>query len=118
MSSAWRPNRLDADGVTVHRDVAHAADYNDATMLRRWNVGNGTIRLELVRSATPGTMRRARLVADYEDEGVAVQEVVMCSDELEEAKATARLEAKIMTASARPIVSPIPASRPDRVPAG
>jgi hypothetical protein len=47
-------------------------------------------------------MRIVQLLAEYEDAGVDVQQVVQCQDELEEAREAERLELLILTASIRP----------------
>jgi hypothetical protein len=97
----WSPNRLDADGVTQHARVAHAADYSVELPLYHLEVGNGTIFCRVLKSPSPAK-RIVQLVAEYTDAGVEVLQVVQCESEAEETRELERLERRILEASRRP----------------
>jgi len=97
----WRPNRLDSDGVTVHRDVANAADYSIDVVLYRHQVGTGSIVCRMLKSPTPAR-RIVQLVATYLEEGIQTDRIVQCTSETEEIAQLERLERIILKASRRP----------------
>jgi hypothetical protein len=95
---SWGP-RKDPDGVVQHRAVATAGTYRvDKTLWRR-KVAGGTITCELLRRVEGPGKRPVRLIADYEDAGVACQDVIYCETPMEEQEAMGRLERKILKAS-------------------
>jgi hypothetical protein len=91
--------RKDPDGVVQHRAVATAGTYRVAQILWRRKVAGGTIRCELLRRVEGPGMRPVRLVADYDDAGVACQDVIYANTPMEEQEAAGRLERKILKAS-------------------
>lgn len=93
--------RHDADG-TVHRRVRNIGTYSEVTTLRRIRIGTGSIEVRLAKNAAGPGRRIVQLVADYNDAGVAVQHVVQCDDELDEARQLQRLERLILEAMRRP----------------
>jgi hypothetical protein len=101
VSPAWRPPRLDSDGVTVHADVAHAAEYSIETPLYVRTVGNGTITCKLLQAPTPAK-RIVQLLAEYYERGVQVTHVVQCASESEEIRELERLEKVVLEASRKP----------------
>lgn len=98
---SWGP-RVDPETGATHARVAQAHDYDRRTVLRELRVGNGTLRLELIRSSSPGTRRLVQWRADYTEGDEGVTRVVNCADELDEARQHARLEREMLAAAAKP----------------
>jgi len=94
--------RVDEHTGSPHARVAQAHDYDRVQLLRERKIGNGTLRLELVTASSGPARRLVRWVAEYTDAGVHEQRIVQCSDELDEQRQHARLEAEMLLAAARP----------------
>lgn len=93
--------QLDPDGVVQHKPVSSVAAYGRILTLWERKIGTGSIRCELVRAAQPAH-RIVRLIADYQDAGIEVQQLVQVHNVMEEQAETARLERIIRQASIRP----------------
>jgi hypothetical protein len=103
MSPAWRPARHDPDG-TVHRDVAHAADYDVKTPLYRREVAGGTVTCYQLRSRKPAK-RLVQLEAEYTEAGILTTHIIHCEDLEDEVRQLERLERIIREASRKPEIT-------------
>jgi hypothetical protein len=94
--------RVDPDTGGLHARVSQAHDYDRVTILRKQTVGNGTIETLLVRASAPGTRRLVQLRARYTEGDTAVERIVGCDDELDEARQRVNLERDMLAAAAKP----------------
>jgi hypothetical protein len=104
VSPRWQPPRQDPDG-TVHRRVAHAAEYSIETPLYRREIAGGTVTCRMLTS--PQRAKRIiQLSAEYYEAGILTTHIVQCESESDEVRQLQRLERVIREASRKPELPP------------
>ncbi len=93
--------RVDEETRSLHARVSQAHDYDHVTTLWRRTVGTGTILCQLRRASTPAK-RLVQLVAEYEEGGESVLQLVQVESPEEEAREALRLEGIMLAAMVKP----------------
>jgi hypothetical protein len=90
------------DGGDQTARVSQAHEYTRKDELWSRSIGSGRLSCRMLRAASGPARRIVQLVAEYDDRGVAVVQVVDCKSEEEEKREAFRLEGLIRYSNALP----------------